>query len=299
MDLETLDFFAAFWQVLLVPILIWSYEWGFSYKVLQLDWAVFGPSEDVYSFRNLVLPKIVTWLVCTLPVGLTVLWLYGKLGIESLKTPLLVVGACSLLLALSVVYYHHRLVNLEGLPEDTKELERGGIHVTDSALIQLRRLPDLERLGLAKSRVTDAGLAHLRRLRTLKWLDLSNTEVTNAGLLQLQGLDGLEGLHLSGTQITDDGLVYLKGLTNLDTLYLGDTEVTDTGLEHLKALTNLANLSLAGTKVTDEGLRHLEALTKLRWLALDGTQVTDERVNGLRQVLTNLYDVRVGPGPDN
>ena len=69
---------AVVWQVLLIPILIWSYEWGFSYKINQLGWAVFGPPDDLYSFRNLVLPRIAAWVVCTIPVGLTVLWAYSR-----------------------------------------------------------------------------------------------------------------------------------------------------------------------------------------------------------------------------
>ncbi len=69
---------AVVWQVLLIPILIWSYESGFSYKINQLDWAVFGPPVEIYSVRNLVLHRIVAWLVCTIPVGSTVLWAYSR-----------------------------------------------------------------------------------------------------------------------------------------------------------------------------------------------------------------------------
>ena len=47
---------AAFcgWELVVVAILICSYEVGFPYMVNQLGWAVFGPPENIYSFRNLL-----------------------------------------------------------------------------------------------------------------------------------------------------------------------------------------------------------------------------------------------------
>jgi len=71
---------AVAWQVLLIPILIWSYESGFSYKINQLGWDIFGPPDEIYSFRNLVLHRIVAWLVCTIPVSLAVLWGYSQIS---------------------------------------------------------------------------------------------------------------------------------------------------------------------------------------------------------------------------
>ena len=66
------------WQLVVVAILIWSYEVGFPYMVNQLGWALFGPPEDLYSFRNLALPRIITWLLCTTPVAWIALWAYSN-----------------------------------------------------------------------------------------------------------------------------------------------------------------------------------------------------------------------------
>jgi hypothetical protein len=72
--------FAA-WEVAAVAILIWSYEVGFPYKIHELDWAIFGPSDDIYSFRNMVAPRVIAWLICTTPTALAALlfgaWLAG------------------------------------------------------------------------------------------------------------------------------------------------------------------------------------------------------------------------------
>ena len=73
--------FRSAWEAAVVAILIWSYEVGFPYKINQLGWAIFGPPDNLYSFHNLMLHRIVAWLICTTPVALVGLffdrWLAG------------------------------------------------------------------------------------------------------------------------------------------------------------------------------------------------------------------------------
>ncbi len=71
---------AVAWQILVLAMLIESYETGLAYKIHRLDWAIFGPPDDLYSFRNLVLPQLVAWLVCTIPASLAALWMYSRVG---------------------------------------------------------------------------------------------------------------------------------------------------------------------------------------------------------------------------
>jgi len=68
------------WQLAVVAILIWSYESGLSFKVSQLEWTLFGPPDDLYSFRNLVLHRVITWLLCTTPIAWLVLLGYSVCG---------------------------------------------------------------------------------------------------------------------------------------------------------------------------------------------------------------------------
>jgi hypothetical protein len=77
---------AAFggWEMVVVAILICSYEVGFPYMVNQLGWALFGPPENIYSFGNLVLHRIIAWLICTTPVAWMVLWGYSTLAASRL-----------------------------------------------------------------------------------------------------------------------------------------------------------------------------------------------------------------------
>lgn len=67
------------WQWFVWSALIGAYKYGISYKINQLDWAVFGPPADLYSFRNFILHRIVTWFLCTIPTGMIALWVYTRM----------------------------------------------------------------------------------------------------------------------------------------------------------------------------------------------------------------------------
>jgi hypothetical protein len=70
----------AVWEAAAMIVLIWSYEVGFPYMIHELDWTVFGPVDDLYSFRNLVLHRIVAWVLCTTPIAWVALWLNAALA---------------------------------------------------------------------------------------------------------------------------------------------------------------------------------------------------------------------------
>ena len=65
------------WQAAVVAALVWSYEIGFPYIVHRIDWTLFGPAE-IYSFRNLMLPRIIAWMVCTMPPICAAWWLFSR-----------------------------------------------------------------------------------------------------------------------------------------------------------------------------------------------------------------------------
>ena len=111
--------------------------------------------------------------------------------------------------------------------------------LSDSGLVNLKGLTQLQTLDLNGTKVTDAGLMHVIGLPRLDFLSLANTAVSDAGLPQLNGLPRLQTLNLTGTQVTDAGLARLNGLTKLQMLELHATNVTDAGVEDLqKALPN-------------------------------------------------------------
>ena len=135
---------------------------------------------------------------------------------------------------------------------------------TDTLIVQVGNLTELERLSLDGSPVGDSGAAHF------------------------QGLTKLRSLELRGTNVTDAGLKHLKGLTKLNYLGLHSTPITDRGLVDLKGLSDLAYLNIHGTQITDAGLAHLKGLTKLRFIGLAGTQVTEAGMKDLKRALPDL-----------
>lgn len=68
----------AVWESLLLVVLVGSSEIGFPYSLNQLGWALFGLPDDVYSFQNLVLHRIIAWLIETTFVAWTSLWFHSR-----------------------------------------------------------------------------------------------------------------------------------------------------------------------------------------------------------------------------
>ena len=64
--------------------------------------------------------------------------------------------------------------------------------VTESGLIRLEELPDLETLDISCSRITDSGVARLERFRSLTTLIVGTSGMTDAGV---SGLSRLKNLH--------------------------------------------------------------------------------------------------------
>src|SRR5262245_30855891 len=78
---------------------------------------------------------------------------------------------------------------------------------------------------LTGDKVTDTDLVHLKPLTELQRLDLFATKVRGDGLKNLSGLTQLRYLSLHSSEVTDEGLPHLKELKQLRTLDLRYTEV--------------------------------------------------------------------------
>lgn len=157
--------------------------------------------------------------------------------------------------------------------------------VSNSELVHLAGLINLQKLDFSETQVSDGGLLHLKRLNNLQEVQLFGTHITNVGLLHLEALTNLEEITLSNTHVTDIGLRHLRKLENLKTLELAGTKITDAGLGHIFWMDNLKHLDVMGTQITDEGLIHLTGLKNLRWLRAFKTQITDAGVAELKRSL--------------
>src|SRR3954447_10003982 len=115
-----------------------------------------------------------------------------------------------------------------------------GSWLSDVDMIELARLPDLERLDLSHTRISDEGMLNLKPAPKIRDLKLFYSEwITDQGMSAIKAWKHLKRLDLRGTRISDGTLEIVSGIPGLEALDIAHTEVTDVGLENLVALVNL------------------------------------------------------------
>lgn len=164
-----------------------------------------------------------------------------------------------------------------------RELNLVGCNPSDEAMISLRRLKMLQRLGLASCQnLTDKGIKELLDpklgLQNLQRLSLAHcVKISDKSLDVLGQITSLQELTLNYcVNVTNIGLNALKNLTLLQGLDLYNCwQITDEGVKSLEMLDALQNLDLGGChQLTDESMQHLSLLSRLNHLYLDRTQIT-------------------------
>src|SRR5216110_2113103 len=116
---------------------------------------------------------------------------------------------------------------------------RGG-WINDVEMIELARLPDLERLDLSHTRISDEGMLNLKPAPKIKELNLFYSEwITDQGMTAIKEWKHLKRLNLRGTRIYDGTLEIVSRMPGIEALDIAHTEVTDLGLENLITLVNL------------------------------------------------------------
>src|SRR6185369_4174476 len=109
-----------------------------------------------------------------------------------------------------------------------------GSWISDVEMIELARMPNLERLDLSHTRISDEGMLNLKPAPKIKELKLFYSEwITDQGMTAIKGWKHLKRLDLRGTRISDGTMEIVSRMTNLEALDIAHTEVTDYGLDHL------------------------------------------------------------------
>jgi len=117
----------------------------------------------------------------------------------------------------------------------------------DIDLQYLKRLGQLRKLKLKRTRITDADLGHITNLTELIELDISkNVNKTDSGLEHLSKLTYLVRLNISRTKITYVGIEYLAHLGNLRVLDITHTWVNWSKFHKPKDHHPVLRLSAAG-----------------------------------------------------
>jgi internalin A len=154
---------------------------------------------------------------------------------------------------------------------DVIGLRLRGTWVTDTELLDVARLPKLERLDLSHTRITDEGLLHLKSARQIRDLNLYYAEqITDQGMAAIRDWKNLKRLNVRGTRVFDGTLAIVSGLTQLEALDIAYTQITDNGLDGLVPLTKLKELSIGRSKLNKNALEVLRLLPTLEYLDLGG-----------------------------
>jgi internalin A len=151
-----------------------------------------------------------------------------------------------------------------------------GTWVTDVDLIELAKMPRLERLDLSHTRISDEGMLYLRPARKITDLNLYSAEqVTDQGMAAIKDWTQLRRLNVRGTRISDGTLAIVSHLPQLESLDVANTPVTENGLDYLMTLTSLKELSLGRRRLNDNTLEVLRLLGTLTYLDLGGPGTED------------------------
>jgi Leucine-rich repeat (LRR) protein len=150
-----------------------------------------------------------------------------------------------------------------------------GSWINDVEMIELARLPDLERLDLSHTRISDEGLLNLKPAPKIQDLKLFYSEwITDHGMAAIKDWKHLKRLDVRGTRISDGTLEIVGRLTGIEALDIAHTEVTDVGLENLITLVNLKELAVGQGRLSNTGLAALRMLPTLTLLDLSGARPT-------------------------
>lgn len=213
------------------------------------------------------------------------------------------------------------LANLESGREQVTFLNmtRGGI--TDEALQNLTKLPELTHLDLTSTNIDGHGFAALRdcsKLRKLKvsgvlrmspqgWeeiskltqlesLDVSATSnISNADVAKFVALTNLRELDLGSTPITDDVFKSLAEMERLEVLKIeGDGLLKGHGLQaYSRTKPALRELHAARTPLHAAGLKHIKSISSLEFLDISNSSLTDQPFADLKGA-ANLVHLKIG-----
>ncbi|HLK22040.1 MAG TPA: hypothetical protein VKT81_23990 [Bryobacteraceae bacterium] len=146
-----------------------------------------------------------------------------------------------------------------------------GTWVYDSQLIDLAKLPHLEKLDLSHTRISDEGMIYLRSAPSIVDLNLFYAEqITDQGMAAIKDWKHLKRLNLRGTRISDGTLEIVSHLPQLESLDVANAPITDNGLDSLVTLIHLKELTLGHRRESDNEVELLRLLPTLTSLNLSG-----------------------------
>ncbi|HVX09897.1 MAG TPA: protein kinase [Pirellulales bacterium] len=108
-------------------------------------------------------------------------------------------------------------------------------HLTESALLDLPQLPNLQAFVVWGANAGDQLASRLADNHSLRQLGMAYTKITDAGLEPISKMDTLLELDLTGAAISDAALPHLNRLKSLTFLHLDNTKLTRAGVDELRS----------------------------------------------------------------
>jgi Leucine-rich repeat (LRR) protein len=184
----------------------------------------------------------------------------------SLRTLLLVMSGCCLLLGGSMAYINTFRVQIQSLA--AAERLQGDATVLPAAgprwcrwVVTTVLGPDsyveVIKLAVSQKPIDDAALQSLAGLIYLQKLDLDRTRITDVGLQTIAAMPDLMTLSLRYDHLSDRAASTLAELPNLQTLYLTGTQLTDGSVAELAKLHSLSELFIRWTGISGTGAEQL------------------------------------------
>ena len=180
------------------------------------------------------------------------------------------------------------------------EVNLRGSWINDAEMIQLSRLPQLQRLDLSHTRITDEGLLRLKSAPQIVELKLFYAElITDQGMTAIRNWKQLKRLNVRGTRISDGTLEILSRMTQLEALDIANTQISDDGFDYLITLVNLKELSLGSSRLSENAIKTLRLLPTLTYLDLGGPggrrgrSMSDQAVRAIAE-LEDLVTLKLG-----
>jgi len=134
---------------------------------------------------------------------------------------------------------------LEVFPDLRKLIIGNTSSVTDVGLANLKYVPRLEKLFIAKCPVSDAGVSTLQQLVHLHELDLEDLAITDRGVAPLAALPRLRYLIVTGTQVSEAGLLAFRKTRTLENLCISRQQDSE--------MVKRVSSSLPGCHVSESG----------------------------------------------
>lgn len=188
------------------------------------------------------------------------------------------------------------LQNLTKLPELT-QLDLTSTNIDGHGFAALRDCPKLRKLKVSSVlRMSQQGWEELSKLTQLEILDVSSTSnITNADVAKFVALTNLKELDLSSTPITDDVFKSLAEMERLEILKIeGNTQLKGHGLQaYSRTKPTLRELHATRTPLHAAGLKHIKSIPSLELLDISNSSLTDQPFADLKGA-AHLVHLKIG-----